>query len=213
MSTQQTPTSGKKKLRWLFLPFIIIVILILASKGSFSGISFSSAATFSPQQLMEFTEHDENYLAGECKEHDFDYSFKKDRRKNDSEYYTYEYTHLLDKRHEDKGYSEGITTWSDFPNRLLYFITDRKKYDNFWDKLNSLNPQLMAENECDAWYPGFKHYHVKNYIFVKYDYRIQNQAYCIVAFRDDRITHFQYDTVQKVQKKNINPDSISISKK
>jgi len=207
MTTQTTPRK-KGGIWFLLVPVLVIILLLIITKYypthviSDESLKETSAtqnqsgqdqtqelatAIFSPNDIIAMINRDEDYIAGVCSKHGFEYSVS-----NES-VFTYSY---------NKPYqlSEFVTTWRDSPNKLNYCIGDDKRYSNFIAELLKLNPTLLHKDQYDKDFPDSSHLLLGNCVFIPMGYKKNFKGYCIMAIRKDKVSSVKDMTRKSAEK-------------
>ncbi len=197
MSTEQSPNK-KRGIWFVLIPIIIIGIL------AFSRIPFSHKETsldsetatavttpakvvpetphsvFSPEHISSMIAHDEDSIAGVCINAHFVFS------EHSGEHH---YSNSYHEDYEDK--QEKIITWPSQPHRIIYSITDKKRYDQFIEDLNKLSSIILPKDKRDTGYLKYEHLLSGDCVFIKYGYSLEHQGNCIIAIRKNEIISAQ----------------------
>jgi len=191
MNNKQSQISNKKSGGWVILPVLIIALFsfiiyrIIQARNVISlpktdrPVISDSCSTFSPEQLVDMVDKNEDYIAGVCKKNSFNYYVDPDNK-----IFSYVY------RIRESGewvVLEAITTWENFPNRLNYCLVDESKYNNFISKIINRSPIYLPKKQHDKYSLDSAHLLVNDCVFIPAGYKKNFGGYCIIAIRNDKI--------------------------
>jgi len=201
MSAQQSP-SGKRKVWWLFLPFIIIGVLILISKNpfNFGKVQFSKSTNsevptkFTPEEFANMANNfSVDHVAGECTSKGFvefienGWTLEDGKKYNVYAYYygdkitkktksSYEGSYTSKNRIEDM--AERITPIGDL-GFIHFSITNKENYEKFIEYIKSHSTEKIPTEKQLYSYPN---YVFNNAVFIDCNYLRGFSAYCVYIY-------------------------------
>ena len=197
MSNEPTKSADKKSYKWLVLPFAALIVLTAIkfttdffaekkkkaeeqaiipaqSLKSPSDSYEPPRSVYRPSDVMNMVEKNEDYIAGVLK-------------KSTNYYYNSGDSVFTYKRFINGNLEEIVTTFRDYPNRLIYTIVNELAYHNFVEQIQSLSPTQLPQKEYDRDYLDSVHLLVNDCVFIPIGFKKALDGYCVVAIRKDKL--------------------------
>ena len=197
MSNEPTKSAEKKSYKWLVLPFAALIVLTAIkfttdffaekkkkaeeqaiipaqSLKSPSDSYEPPRSVYRPSDVMIMVEKNEDYIAGVLK-------------KSMNHYYSSGDSVFTYKRFINGNLEEIITTFRDYPNRLIYTIVNELAYHNFVEQIQSLSPTQLPQKEYDRYYSDSVHLLVNDCVFIPIGFKKALDGYCVAVIQKNHI--------------------------